>query len=120
MTPRETDPDLPASVQQSLAEVWVGGGCCEVGGTDLTVRARDLLKEVTILFITSTIVWPTNREGTQPHPSTENWIKDLLSMALHFRERLRFPHSQSLASGNFHKPLILQRAERMKITITEN
>ena len=23
-----------------------------------------------------------NREGTQPHPSTENWIKDLLSTAL--------------------------------------
>ena len=29
----------------------------------------------------STTVWPqvNNREGTQPRPSTENWIKDLLS-----------------------------------------
>ena len=37
-----------------------------------------LLKEVTIIFITSTIVWPhvNSREGTQLHPSTENWIKD--------------------------------------------
>ena len=52
------------------------------------------------------------REGTQLHPSTENWIKDLLSG----------PLSQSLPSGSFHKPLILlhQRAHRLKTTITEN
>ena len=33
------------------------------------VHAQDLLKEVTIIFITSTIVWPqvNNREGTQPY-----------------------------------------------------
>ena len=46
--------------------------------------AQDLLKEVTIIFITSTIVWHqvNNREGTQLQPTIENWIKDLLSMAL--------------------------------------
>ena len=32
----------------------------------------------------------------QPCPSTENWIKDLLSMAPPFRTRTSFPHSQSL------------------------
>ena len=26
VTPQETDPDLPVSVQESLAEAWVGGG----------------------------------------------------------------------------------------------
>ena len=33
-----------------------------------------------------------------------------------------FPHSQSLPSGSFHKPLSLihQKADRMKTTITEN
>ena len=33
-----------------------------------------------------------------------------------------FPHSQSIPSGSFHKPLILihQRADRMKTTVTEN
>ena len=31
-----------------------------------------------------------NREGTQPHPPTENWIKDLLSMALPIRTRPSF------------------------------
>ena len=26
VTPQETDPDLPVSVQKSLAEAWVGSG----------------------------------------------------------------------------------------------
>ena len=58
VTPQETDTDLPVSVQESLAEPWVGGGLLRVGGTELAVHAWDLLKEVTIIFITSTIVWP--------------------------------------------------------------
>ena len=59
--------------------------------------AWDLLKEVTIIFITSTIVWPqvNNREETQPHPSAENWIKDLLNMAPSIRTRPTSPLSQS-------------------------
>ena len=41
--------------------------------------AGDLLKEVIIIFITPTIVWSlVKQEGG--NPSTENWIKDLLSM----------------------------------------
>ena len=62
-----------------------------------------------------------SREGTQPHSSTENWIKDLLSMALPIRKRPSFPCSQPLSSGSFHKLLILihQRVDRMKTTITE-
>ena len=130
MTPQETDPDLPvcpgfwqrrgsAAGMQRPATGW--------GALSAAVYAWDLLKEVTIIsiiFITSTIVWPQvdNRKGTQLHPSTENWIKDLLSMALPTRTRPSFPLSQSLPSGSFHKPLILlhQRADRLKITITEN
>ena len=63
-----------------------------------------------------------NREGTQPCPSTENWIKDLLSMAPPIRTRPSFSLSQSFPSGSFHKSLILlhQREDRMKTTITEN
>ena len=45
-----------------------------------------------------------SREGTQLHPSTENWIKDLLSMAPPIRTRPSFPFSQSLPSGSLHKP----------------
>ena len=49
-----------------------------LGALSAAVPAWDLLKEVAIIFITSTIVWPqvNNREGTQLHPSIENWIKD--------------------------------------------
>ena len=32
MTPQETDPDLPVSVQESLAEVWVSGGLMQDRG----------------------------------------------------------------------------------------
>ena len=96
----------------------------ELGALSAAVHAWDLLKEVAIVFITSTIVWPrsNNREGTQLYPSTEKWIKDLLKMALLIRTRSTFPLSQSLPSGSFHKPLILphQRADGMKTTVTEN
>ena len=83
MTPQETDPDFPVSVQESPVEVWVSGGLLQGWVLSVAVHAWDILKEVTIIFITSTIVWPqvNNREGTQLHPSTENWIKDLLSTA---------------------------------------
>ena len=32
VTPKETDPDLPVSVQESLAEVWVDGGLLQGWG----------------------------------------------------------------------------------------
>ena len=83
------------------------------GALNAAVSAWELLKEVTIVFITSTTVWPQvkSREGTQLHPSTENWIKDLLSMAPPIRTRPSFPLSQSLPSGGFHKPLIPSPSE---------
>ena len=34
MTPEETDPDLPVSVQESPAEVWVGSGLLQGWGTE--------------------------------------------------------------------------------------
>ena len=48
-----------------------------MGVLTVAVCAWDILKAVTIIFIASTIVWPQvkSREGTQLHPSTENWIK---------------------------------------------
>ena len=66
---------------------------------------------------------PNYREETQPHPSTENWIKVLPSMATPNKARPRFSDSQSLLSGSFHKPLILlhqRRADRIETTIIEN
>ena len=54
-----------------------------LGARTVAVHTWDLLREVTIIFITSTRVWPlvNSRKGTQLHPATENWIKDLLSIA---------------------------------------
>ena len=68
----------------------MGGGvgqqwpAARLGALSVAVHAWDFLKELTIIFITSTIVRPqvNSRKGTQLHPSTENWIKDLQSMAL--------------------------------------
>ena len=34
MTPQETDPDLPVSVQESPAEMWVSDGLLWVGGAE--------------------------------------------------------------------------------------
>ena len=34
MTPQETDPDLPGSVQESPVEAWVGGGLLQGWGTE--------------------------------------------------------------------------------------
>ena len=46
----------------------------------------------------------SSREGRKLHPSTENWIRDLLSVTLPIRRRPSFPFSQFLLSGSFHKP----------------
>ena len=83
VTPPETDPDLPVSVPESGGGVgwrWPAAG---LGAPSEALRVWDLLKEVAIIFITPTIVWSQVRQqgGIQPHPSTENWIEDLLSMA---------------------------------------
>ena len=58
MTPQETDPDLPLTIQESLLEAWVGGGQLQGRGTECSIACMGILKEVTIIFITSTIVWP--------------------------------------------------------------
>ena len=101
---------------RGVGQWWPAAGS---GLLSVAVYAWDLLKEVPL----SSLPPPefglrsNNREGTQPHPSTENWIKDLLSTALPIRTKPSFPFSQSLPSESFYKPLILNRS---KITGTEN
>ena len=53
LTSQETDPDLPVSVQESLAEAWVSTGLLQAS---VAVPVWDLLEEVTIIFTTSTVV----------------------------------------------------------------
>ena len=117
--------DCPGVPGRGVGQQWPAAG---LGALSVAVHAWDLLKEVplslTIIFITSTTVCPqvNKREETQFHPLTENWIKDLLSMAQSIRTRPSFPLSQSFPSGSFHKPLTIlhQRAERLKTTIAKN
>ena len=45
------------SGQESLAEACVAGGLLQLEALSVAVRAQDLLKEVAIIFITSTVVW---------------------------------------------------------------
>ena len=92
VTPQETDPDLPGSVQESPGEAWVSGGRCRAAD----VRAWALLEEVAVVLIASTTVWPHQTTGReQPRPSTENWMKNLRSMAPTIRTRPSFPLSVS-------------------------
>ena len=59
VTPQETEPDLPVSVQESPVKAFIDGGPLQGQRTlRAALHARGLLKEVTIVFITSTIVWP--------------------------------------------------------------
>ena len=82
VTPQETDPDLPMSVQEAPAEAWIGSGLLQGRGhcvgqcVHWTFRRRS--PSSSPLFG----LRPSNREGTQPRPSTENWIKDLLNCGL--------------------------------------
>ena len=77
-TPQETDPELPVSIQESLVEAWVsvGGTAAGWGALSAAVCVWDLLKEFTIIFITSTIVWPQVKQqgGNTALPITDNWI----------------------------------------------
>ena len=95
--------ECPGVSSRGVGQWWPAAG---LGAPSAEVCEWDLLREVTITFITSTIIWTqvNNREGTKLHLSTENWIKDLLSMAPPIRTRISFPLSQSLPSGR-DKPL---------------
>ena len=121
---QETDPDCPCMSRSLWQRHGLAVACCRIRGTECgSIWVWELLKEVSIIFITSTIVWPQVKKqgGNTPHWSTEYWIEDLHSMAPPIRTRPSIPLSQSLPSGSFHKPLVLihQRAERMKTTITD-
>ena len=51
---QETDPDLPVHDPEGVGQWWPAAG---LGALSVAVRAWDILKEVAIFFITSTIVW---------------------------------------------------------------
>ena len=69
MTIQETDPDLPMSFQECLVEAWISNQCPSGSGRlGAAVLTRDLLKEVTIIFITFTMV-SGQTKGREHSPS---------------------------------------------------
>ena len=96
--PQETDPNLPVSVQESPVEAWVSGGLLKGQGTECSSVCMDLLNKVTIVFITSTIVWPQIKQQggnspahqqkigfkiswAWPHPSEQDWVLPSITLS---------------------------------------
>ena len=78
MIPQGTEPDLPVSVQESPA------ACHGVRALNTTVLGavecwHKSFSGTLPLPLLSFSLRPNYREGTHPHPSTETWIKNLLS-----------------------------------------
>ena len=100
---------------------WPAAG---LGAWTVAVHAWDLLREVTIIFISSTIVWSqvNSRERTQLNPSTENWAEDFWACKEQdpVSPSVSLSHQEALASLLSFSILLHQRAERLKTTITEN
>ena len=109
---------------ESLAEVWVSCGLMRAGCTECSSVFMGPFEggHRCLHYLNHSLVSGQTTGREHSLQSTENWIKDTLSMALPIRTRLSFPHSEPPPSGSFHRPLILihQRTERMKTTITEN
>ena len=64
----------------------------ELGALSVAVPAKDLLKEVLIIFITSNSLASGQIIGREHNPAhKQNWIKDLLSMAPPIRPNPVFP-----------------------------
>ena len=69
MTPQETDPDLPVSVEKSQGRCGRQRPAAGLQELSVAVYAWDLLREVAIIFMTSTIVWSqVNQQGENTAP----------------------------------------------------
>ena len=82
--------ECPGASGWGMGWLWPSAG---LGALNEAVNAWGLLKEVTIIFITSTTDWPQVKQpgGTQLCPLTENWTKDLPNTAPPIRTRPSFP-----------------------------
>ena len=92
VTPQETDPDLLV-VSRSLQQ-RCDSGLLQGRGTECGNAYMGFLKEVAIIFITSTIVWPQIKQQTPTHQQ-----KIELRFTKHgptHQNKTQFPLSQSL------------------------
>ena len=94
LTPQETNPDLPVSIQESLVEAWVGGGLLQGWEAEFSSVCMGPVEgghRYLHYLHHSLASGQTGR--VQSHPLTENWIKDLLSMTPPMKTRPSFPFS---------------------------
>ena len=106
LTPQYSQPDLPVLV--CLPHDWIGSCLPQGWGTGRSSPGVMCWHKSFLEFASSPTIEPINSRtglpwtrqltgrGAQPHPSADNWIKVVLSMALTTRARPSFPHRQSL------------------------
>ena len=77
MIPQETDPDLPMCQGVSSGGMGWRWPATGLGSVSAAVHAWDLLKEVTVLFITSTIVCALAKQqgGNSPAHQQKTGLK---------------------------------------------
>ena len=96
--------------------------CCRVGALSEAVPALALSKEVTIIFITSTIVWPQVKQlgGNTVPPINRKLDSRFTEHGPAHQNKTQFPPQSVSPIRKLPKPFILihQRADRMKTTIT--
>ena len=93
--------ECPGVYKGGMGWQWPASGS---GALSVAMPPGNLLREVTIIFITSTIIWSQVKQqgGNKALPINRKLY--LLSMTPPIIRRPRFPHNQSPQSGSFHKP----------------
>ena len=85
--------ECPGASGGGMSEQWPPAG---LGALSAAVPAWDHLRRSPLSSLLPPWSQVNNRDGTQFHPSTENWIKDLLSTAPHHQNKPQFaPQSVS-------------------------
>ena len=95
-----------------------------LGALSVAVHAWDLLKEVTIIFITSNIVLaPGKYQGGNTAPPINRKLNSRFEEhGPTHQKKTQFPPQSVSPIRSFHEPLIFlhQRIDRLKTIITEN
>ena len=114
---QKTEPDLPLSVQESPTVA-----CCRVWDTEYNSACTSTFEggHHYLHYPYHSLASDQTTGRKQPHPSAENWIKDLLNMALPIRTRPSFPLSLSHQEASINLLSLSIRGQTMKTIITEN
>ena len=99
VSPQETEPDLPVSVQQFLVEAWLDNGLLWGQGTEYNSTGISPFEggpHYPHYPYHSLASGQTTRREHNPAHQQKIGLSDLLSMAPPIKTRPSFPHSQSI------------------------